>query len=114
MTLDELFQECYKEHWNCSRFLQSGHANEVRAKYENHIKHRFGQREYLEIKRSEIRDWHQGFRETPVTGNRLLEILSRLYRFASDKEWNEQGFNPCTGIKHFTERKRRRYASESE
>ena len=114
MTLDELFQECWKEHWNCSRFELSGHSKEVRAKYENHIKPRFGQSGYLDIKRSEIRDWHKGFRETPVTGNRLLEILSRLYRFSCDKEWNEQGFNPTTGVKHFTERKRKRYASESE
>ena len=114
MTLDELFERCFKEHWNCSRYNLSGHAKEVKSKYENHIKPRFGQREYLELKRSEIRDWHQGFRETPVTGNRCLEILSRLYRFSSDKELNESGFNPTVGVKHFTERKRRRYASESE
>lgn len=114
MTLQELFDKCLKEHWNCSRYNLSGHSKEVKAKYENHIKPGFGQREYLEIKRSEIRSWHEGFRETPVTGNRCLEILSRLYRFSCDKEFNESGFNPTTGVKHFTERKRRRYASELE
>lgn len=86
----------------------------MKAKYENHIKPRFGQSNYLELKRSEVRYWHQGFRDTPVTGNRCLEILSRLYKFSLDKEWNESGFNPCSGIKHFTERKRKRYASERE
>ena len=114
MTLDELFQECWREHWNCQRFIQSGHAQEVKSKYENHIKPIFGQRGYLDIKRSDIRSWHQGFRDTPISGNRCLEILSRLYRFSIDKEFNESGFNACFGIKHFTERKRRRYASESE
>lgn len=114
VTLDDLFEKCFNEHWDCPRYNLSGHSKEVKAKYENHIKPGFGQRSYLEIKRSEIRDWHQGFRETPVTGNRCLEILSRLYRFSSDKELNESGFNPTIGVKHFTERKRRRYASEFE
>jgi integrase len=114
VTLSELFEVCFKEHWSCERFNKSGHSKEVRSKYENHIRPRFGQSGYLDIKRSEIRDWHQGFRATPVTGNRCLEIVSRLYRFSCDKEWNEQGFNPCISIKHFTERKRKRYASERE
>lgn len=114
MLLDELFQSCWSEHWNCQRFNLSGHAQEVKSKYENHIKSRFGSIEYLKLTRSEVRDFHKGFRDTPVTGNRLLEILSKLYKFSIDKEWNELGFNPCFGIKHFTERKRKRYASETE
>jgi integrase len=114
MTISELFEVCFKEHWSIDRYIKSGHAKEVRSKYENHIRPRFGQSGYLDVKRSEIRDWHQGFRATPITGNRCLEIVSRLYRFSCDKEWNEQGFNPCVSVKHFTERKRRRHASESE
>lgn len=114
MTIDELFQSCWNEHWDCERFNKSGHALEVRSKYQNHIKSRFGQSDYLKLTRSEVRDFHKGYRSTPVTGNRLLEILSKLYKFSIDKEWNELGFNPCFGIKHFTERKRRRYASEAE
>ena len=114
MTVEELFQACFKEHWDCARFELSGHRDEVRAKYENHIKSRFGSIEYLKLTRSEVRDFHKGFRDTPVTGNRVLEILSKLYKFSIDKEWNELGFNPCFGIKHFTERKRKRYATEAE
>jgi len=114
MTIDELFQACWNEHWDCERFLKSGHALEVKSKYANHIKSRFGQLDYLKLTRSEVRDFHKGYRSTPVTGNRLLEILSKLYKFSIDKEWNELGFNPCFRIKHFTERKRRRYASEAE
>lgn len=114
MTVDELFEVCLKEHWDCQRFRLSGHFLEVKSKYANHIKPRFGSVEYLKLTRSEVRDFHKGFRDTPVTGNRLLEILSKLYKFSIDKEWNELGFNPCFGIKHFTERKRKRFATESE
>lgn len=114
MTLDQLFQECLAEHWDCQRFRLSGHFKEVQGKYRNHIKPLFGELEYLTITRAQVRDWHKSMRETPVTANRSLEILSKLYRFSMDKELNQQGFNPCQGIKHFTERKRRRYASEAE
>ncbi len=114
MTIDELFQECLKEHWDCSRFRLSGHFKEVQAKYENHIKKVFGQKDYLTIRRSDIRDWHRSLSATPVTSNRCLEIISKIYKFSIEKEWNEGGYNPCIGIKHYTERKRRRYASEAE
>jgi integrase len=114
VTIQEVFELCYSEHWNCQRFILSGHAKEVKAKYENHIKPRFGSIEYLKLTRSEVRDWHKGYRETPVTGNRCLEILSKLYKFSIDKELNEMAFNPCFGIRHFTERKRKRFANESE
>jgi integrase len=114
MTIHQLFNECWAEHWDQPRFRLSGHAKEVQSKYYNHIRPTFGELEYLGVTRSQIRDFHKRYRETPVTGNRLLEILSKLYRFSIDKEWNQNGFNPCFGVKHFTERKRRRYATEAE
>ena len=113
MTIDEIFQVCYSEHWNCERFIQSGHAKEVLSKYKNHIKPTFGELNYLQIKRAQIRDWHIKFREMPITGNRCLEIMSKLYKFAQDKEWIDN-YNPCIGVKHFVERKRKRFATEKE
>ena len=113
MTISELFQECWNSHWNSPRYQLSGHAKEVQNKYKNHIKPIFGGRDYLEIKRSEVRDWNNSMISMPVTANRSIEILSKLYKFAQDKEWTE-GFNPCAAIKHFVEKKRRRYASERE
>lgn len=114
MRLNELFKECLSEHWDSQRFRLSGHFLEVKAKFKNHINPVFGEMEYLEITRAIVRDWHKSMIETPVTANRCLEILSKLYRFSIDKEWNQKGFNPCFGIKHFTEKKRKRYASEKE
>lgn len=114
MTIDELFAKCFADHWDSPRFNLSGHALEVRAKYKNHIKPVFGAIDYLSVTRVQIRDFHKSFAKTPVTGNRLLEIISKLYKFSIEREWNAGGFNPVIGIKHFTERKRRRYASETE
>lgn len=114
MIVDELFTACFTEHWNCERYRISGHAKEVKAKYGRHVSPTFGPMEYLGITRSQVREWHGAKRETPVTANRSIEILSRMYRFSVEKEWNQHGFNPCQSIKHFTERKRKRYASEDE
>lgn len=113
MTIDELFQTCWSEHWNCERFTLSGHAPEVQSKYRLHIKPTFGDLDYLKVTRAQIRDWHHALQKTSITANRSLEILSKLYKFAQDKEWTE-GYNPCQGVKHFVEKKRRRYASERE
>jgi integrase len=114
MNIDELFKKCYADHWNCERFNLSGHSLEVQAKYKNHIKPAFGEIDYLSVTRVMIRDFHKSFAKTPVTGNRLLEIISKLYKYSIEREWNAGGYNPVIGIKHFTERKRRRYASETE
>ncbi len=114
MIIDELFGKCFADHWDCPRFNLSGHATEVCNKYKNHIKPAFGDKDYLSVTRVMLRDFHKSFAKTPVTGNRLLEIISKLYKFSIEREWNAGGYNPVIGIKHFTERKRRRYASEEE
>jgi len=114
VTILELFNECWADHWDQSRFHDSGHAKEVKSKFKLHIEKTFGDKEYLSVTRAQVRDWHKSLRETPTVGNRCMEILSKLYRFSIDKEWNSGAYNPCFGIKHFTEKKRRRFASENE
>ncbi len=114
MTISELFEECYKEHWLTERYIKSGHEKEVKAKFKNHIEPVFGQLDYLKITRAQVRDWHKSFLKTPTTGNRCKEILSKLYGFSMEKEFNQNGFNPCKAVKKFTERKRKRFATESE
>ncbi len=114
MTIDELFAKCWNDHWDAERFRLSGHSKEVWAKYKNHIGPAFGHMDYLTITRVQVRDFHKTFIKTPVTGNRLLEIMSKLYKFSVEREWNNAAYNPVTGIKHFTEKSRRRYASEDE
>lgn len=114
MTVDQLFQACLDDHWDNQRYRLSGHFFEVIAKYKNHIEPVFGHLDYLKITRAQVRDWHKSFIKTPTTGNRCKEILSKLYGFSMEKEFNQNGFNPCKAVKKFTERKRKRFATESE
>lgn len=114
MTIDQVFHIALKEHWSKKRYVQSGWQREVIRNYENHIAPEFGRCRLSEVTARGIRDWHQGFKESPVAGNRSLEILSRVYSFAQEKEWQTQGQNPCKLVKAFKERKRRRFATEDE
>lgn len=114
LTVQELFEIVWDEHWNTERFQNSGYAKEVKANYLNHINEIFGAKKLSLVKRKAVREWHQALKKHPVAANRSLEVLSRMFSYAAEKDWVEQTENPCLFIKSHKERKRRRYATEAE
>lgn len=113
-TVEALFKQVWAEHWAKARYQESGWAREARRNYENHIAPRFGGMKLAEITASKLRDWHAGFESTPYAGNRSLEVLSRIFRFAEEKELRPVGSNPCGLVASHPERKRKRFATEDE
>lgn len=112
ITINDLFQMVWKEHWSQQRYQVSGHANEVRLLYGRHIEKKFG---HVEVQNCSVRDvstWHKSLSGSPITANRALEVLSRMFNYALDHEY--AGYNPCSRVKAFKERKRSRYASKGE
>lgn len=114
MTLSELFQLCWKAHWDIERFRESGHAREVLGNWRRHIEPTFGDKNIREITSKDVRIWHWKMRHIPTTANRSMEILSRIFNFAEDDEILPPATNPCVRVKANTEKVRRRYASEKE
>lgn len=114
LTLDQLFEVAFKEHWSSERYLKSGWAKEVERLYRTVLSSVFGSHRLSELTAKRIREWHQSLNATPIKANRSLEVLSRLYRFAEEKELRAQGLNPCLLVKAFKEAKRKRYATEQE
>jgi integrase len=58
---------------------------------------------------------HRGFEATPYQANRILQFLSVMFNFAERPlKWRDLHSNPCAGIKHYQEIKRRRYATPDE
>lgn len=114
MTLLELYEKVWEEYWNKERFIKSGHAGEVRSKWNTHLGPRFGSQKLSDIKLLEIREWHKSLAETPYAANRGLEILSRLFSFAEEFEFRSPGSNPCRYVHPYKEKQRRRYATEEE
>lgn len=114
MTIQELFEIVQKKHWNKPRFVKSGWGREVEKYYLKHIAPTFCERECKRISIRNVREWHDGLSETPVTANRCLEVLSRMYSYAEEYEMIPLGHNPCRLVKAFPEAQRGRFASEEE
>lgn len=114
ITVGEVFEKCFKEYWSKDRYVKSGHSQEVRRIYEKHIRPHFETKPLSEITAKQVRTWHAQREPTPTAANRALEVLSRSFSFAVEKEWHPQNANPCKLVRAFTEKKRKRFATDSE
>lgn len=106
LSLDEVFQIMWKNHWNSEQYIVSGWANEVARLYENIISPHFGDKKLSHISTESVRSWHRGLKDTPTQANRALSVLSKLFV--------DQKSNPCVRVKPFTEKKRSRFATAEE
>lgn len=113
-SVQDVFEMAWAEHWSKDRFQESGWAREARRNFENHIRPAFGNLKLSELTPKLVREWHSRFESTPYAGNRSLEILSKILRFAEEKELKAAGSNPCSLVKSHPERKRKRFATEDE
>lgn len=114
LTVQELFEFVLNDHWSSERFIDSGYLQKVKSNFENHIKPKFGTLKITSLTRKMVREWHHELRNKPVAANRAFEVLSRMYSYAFEKEWLDQNQNPCLFIKTHRERKRKRFATETE
>jgi integrase len=114
LTVDELFQKCWEAYWSKERFQLSGWAKEAKRNYENHIRKTFGRLRLCEVGAVKVKDWHEKLAKTPFAANRSLEILSRLFNYAIERELRPQNSNPCKLVQAYPEKERKRYASEEE
>jgi integrase len=113
MTVAELFAKAWASYWNTKRFVSSGWAADVQCFFKNHINPTLGHRRVEQLGPKAIRKWHRELPSRSVA-NRSLEVLSRMYRFAEEEELLPMGSNPCRLVRAHQEKKRGRYATESE
>lgn len=86
---------------------------ELLKEAERHIFPTFGKRGWREVRRSEVRVWHQGI-EAPYAANRALQSLRAAYYWRLWREDNSPGDkpserdtrNPCAGIALNQEKRR--------
>lgn len=114
LTVDELFQKTLKEYWSAKRYESSGWKREVKLLYNKNIGPVFGKIRLSQVEPYEVKQWHKGFADRPTTGNRSLAVFSRMFAFAIEEELIPQKSNPCALVSKFTEKKRKRYATEDE
>ncbi len=113
LTIQELFSSALETYWSSERFKLSGHAKDVAGCYRRNIEPIFGLKKARKITKNDVREWHRSLAKTPFAANRSLEVLSTLFNKAIEGDIFD-GANPCQFVKPFTERKRKRYATELE
>jgi integrase len=75
---------------------------------------KLGQLKVSEVRFRDIADLHYGLRETPVTANRLVAMLSSLFSWCERQALRERNTNPAAGIEKFKEKSRERFLSPRE
>lgn len=115
-TIQDVFEEVWENEWNAegSRTRESGWARVLESYYRNHAKEIFGHMRLTELKPGHLRDFISAKKTTPTAANRALEVISKLYTYAQERELVPQGLNPCKLVKKNKERKRGRYATDEE
>jgi integrase len=84
-----------------------------RSMVEQHVKPALGHMRVDAVKRADIETLHGSVgSNTPIRANRMLSLLSTMFRWAGKNEWREG--NPAREIGHFPENKRERWLSADE
>lgn len=115
LTVEKLFIKTWNGYWNKDRFNESRWSKEVMMLWKNHLSPTFGRLKLSEVTAIRVRRWHADYEHgARTTANRALSILSRMFSYAEEEELRSQHTNPCRLVTKFTERKRKRYATEQE
>lgn len=114
MKCANAFNAAWAGHWSKPRFQKSGWAREVSRLWETYLAPSFGDRDLKAIGPKAVREWHASLEAVPVTANRALEVLSRVFSYAMAEELIPMGENPCKFVKAYPEKRRTRYASDDE
>ncbi|MCY3824194.1 MAG: site-specific integrase [Nitrospinae bacterium] len=80
----------------------------------NHVEPALGGMALEEVGRAEVAALHHGLRETPVTANAALGLLSKMFRMAEAWGLVSAGSNPCRGLRRYRTRKRERFLTQEE
>lgn len=114
MKVQTLFDHTWKRLWNTERYQKSGWGMEVWKYWQGHLAKEFGHRDHTKVTLFDVKKFHRGLLSKPVTANRCVEVLSRVYSFCGEEGIITPALNPCRQFKGYREPKRSRYASVEE
>lgn len=114
LTVQEVFDELWDEHYSKERFTNSRWGKEVGWAWNAHLRKAFGACKVTSVRAPDVREWHIRYEASPYAGNRSKSILSKLFSFAEMKGYIPVGSNPCRAVPNHPERKRIRFATTNE
>ena len=89
-------------------------AESYRLVVGKHIVPALGRRPALAVGHREVTELHHRLSAQPVTANRAVDFLSRIYNAAEDRGQLPEGSNPCRLVVKFRERPRERFLTDEE
>ena len=106
----------------CDRYLHDVAAQHSKPSYlkqqrrmiETRIKPALGAMKVAAVARSDILALHNGLKTTPYEANRVLSLLSVIFKHAELWALRPEGSNPCRLVKRFRETRRTRLLSDAE
>lgn len=110
-TLAEFFEEYAKD----AEARGKASIRDDRNRFARRLAEKFGSRKLSQVSKKEVSQYHTALLDelSPASCNRILVLLSAVYRKAID--WEVTTSNPCTGVKQHPERNARtRFLDESE
>lgn len=87
---------------------------EAKRLYHAHAAPRIGSGRVRHLGVSDVMAFHGALKDTPIEGNRVLAVVSRLFSYAEQREWRTPGSNPCQSVQRYPELKRKRFARPGE
>lgn len=79
-----------------------------------HVRPAIGHLDVLETRFAHISELHARMRATPYQANRVVSVISTMFRLAEDMEWRPESTNPCSRVKRYKEKRRTRYLTDAE
>jgi len=111
-TVAEL-AETYLEEMVAVR-LKPASARSYRSTIETHILPALGRRRALALDHAAVSAFHHALSSTPAAANRAVEMLSRIYRAAEERELIPEGSNPCGQVAMNRQRRHERFLTDGE
>ena len=81
---------------------------------EKHLLPALGKEKTLSIDRARVTELHHSLRATPIMANQVVNVLSRIWKYAEHQGKLPEGSNPCRRVAKFRNHQRERFLSEAE
>lgn len=111
MTMQSLYELYLKDHVGV--YLKTSTRRRITGWWK-HLKPVFGHIPVKDVRRPQIVAFHAAMRDRPVTANKCVSVLSKLFNLANEWEWMTDGSNPARRIRRFKEVERCRILSRGE
>ena len=89
-------------------------ADGYRLILNKHVRPKFGTRKAIAFDRPSLSKHHLSLKDDPYAANKMLAVVSSMYRFAAERHLVPEGFNPARGIVRFPESPREKFLSGKE